>query len=94
MTQAIRSVRPSGLVRVLGVPHDVEIPAPLIFRGNVGINGGPASIPTSLPQLLAVVLGRQIESGLVFALELPLEQALDAYAAIDGRRAITALLWA
>jgi threonine dehydrogenase-like Zn-dependent dehydrogenase len=46
-----------------------------------------------LPDLLDRVWKRQIEPGRVFDLELPLEQVADAYRAMDGRRAIKALLW-
>jgi threonine dehydrogenase-like Zn-dependent dehydrogenase len=46
-----------------------------------------------LPDLLDRVWNRQIEPGLVFDLELPLEQVADAYRAMDERRAIKALLW-
>lgn len=92
MTQAVRSVRPGGMVGVVGVPHDVELPVPQMFFRNVGIKGGPASVPQYLPELLAKVLDRVISPGKVFDLELPLEQAADAYAAMDKRRAIKALL--
>ena len=49
-------------------------------------------MPQYLPELLDKVLHRVIEPGKVFDLELPLEQAADAYAAMDERRAIKALL--
>ena len=92
MTQAARSVRPGGLVGVVGVPHGVELPVSQMFFRNVGIKGGPASVPQYLRQLLDKVLNRVIDPGKVFDLELPLEQAADAYAAMDERRAIKALL--
>ena len=86
------AVRPGGMVGVVGVPHDVELPVPQMFFRNVGIKGGPASVPQYLPELLAKVLDRVISPGKVFDLELPLEQAAEAYAAMDERRAIKALL--
>jgi threonine dehydrogenase-like Zn-dependent dehydrogenase len=92
MTQAVASVRPGGLVGVVGVPHDVDLPLSQMFFRNVGIKGGPASVPQYVPGLLDMVLTRRIEPGKVFDLELPLEQVADAYAAMDERRTIKALL--
>ncbi|GAA2760833.1 zinc-dependent alcohol dehydrogenase family protein [Actinopolymorpha rutila] len=92
MTQAASSVRPGGMVGVVGVPHGVELPVPETFFRNVGVKGGPASVPQYLPDLLDRVLTRKIEPGKVFDLELPLKQVADAYAAMDERRAIKALL--
>ena len=92
MLQAIRTVRPGGMVGCVGVPHDVELPAQEMFFRNVGVKGGPASVPHYLPDLLDRVWNRKIEPGRVFDLELPLEEAPDAYRAIDERRAIKVLL--
>jgi threonine dehydrogenase-like Zn-dependent dehydrogenase len=45
-----------------------------------------------LPQLIDLIWNRQIDPGKVFDLTLPLDQAADAYKAMDERRAIKALL--
>jgi threonine dehydrogenase-like Zn-dependent dehydrogenase len=92
MTQAVQSVRPGGVVGVVGVPHGIELPVSQLFFRNVGVKGGPASVPQYLPELLDKVLTRAIDPGKVFDLELPLERAADAYAAMDERRAIKVLL--
>jgi threonine dehydrogenase-like Zn-dependent dehydrogenase len=92
MLQAVRTVRPGGMVGCVGVPHDVELPARELFFRNVGFKGGPASVPQYLPDLLDRVWNRRIEPGLVFDLELPLEQAADGYRAMDERTAIKTLL--
>ena len=93
MLQAVQSVRAGGMIGVVGVPHDVELPARQMFFRNVGIKGGPASVPEYLPDLLNRVLERRIEPGRVFDLELPLEQVAEGYRAMDERRAIKTLLW-
>jgi threonine dehydrogenase-like Zn-dependent dehydrogenase len=49
-------------------------------------------VRTYLPELLADVLDGTIDPGRVFDLELPLEKVTEAYAAMDERRAIKALL--
>ena len=62
------------------------------YVGVVEEVGNAPSVPQYLPELLDKVLSRRIEPGRVFDLELPLERAADAYAAMDERRAIKALL--
>jgi threonine dehydrogenase-like Zn-dependent dehydrogenase len=52
-----------------------------------------APVRVYLPALLADVLAGRIAPGRVFDLELPLAQVAGAYAAMDERRAIKALLW-
>ena len=93
MAQAIRATRPGGMVGVVGLPHDAEqLPVGEMFFRNVGIKGGPASVRSYLPDLMDRVWQRRIEPGRVFDLELPLEQAAEAYSAMDERRAIKVLL--
>lgn len=93
MRQAIRSTRPGGMVGCVGVPHGIELPAGELFFSNVGVRGGPASVRQYLPDLLQRVWSGRIEPGKVFDLELPLEQAAEAYRAMDQREAIKSLLW-
>jgi threonine dehydrogenase-like Zn-dependent dehydrogenase len=73
-------------------PARLELPVREMFFRNVGIKDGPASMPTYPPDLLDRVLVGTIEPGLVFDLQLPLDQVADAYAVMDQRRAIKALL--
>jgi threonine dehydrogenase-like Zn-dependent dehydrogenase len=47
---------------------------------------------TYIPQLLPAVLDGSMRPGRVFDLELPLSEVAEAYAAMDERRAIKALL--
>ena len=92
MLQALRSVRPGGLVGYVGVPHGVELPVRDMFARNVGVRGGVAPVRQYLPDLMARVLAREIEPGLVFDRELPLAEVAEAYRAMDERRAIKVLL--
>jgi len=84
MMQAIRSTRPGGHVGYVGVAHGVELPGDELFFSHVHLHGGPAPVRRFLPEL--------IDPGRVFDLELPLDQAAEAYRAMDQRRAIKALL--
>jgi threonine dehydrogenase-like Zn-dependent dehydrogenase len=85
--------RAGGSVGFVGVPHDVEVPlGPVMFARNVGLRGGAAPVRAYLPELMADVLRGAINPGRVFDYETDLEHVADAYAAMDERRAIKALL--
>jgi threonine dehydrogenase-like Zn-dependent dehydrogenase len=58
----------------------------------VHLHGGPAPVRRFLPDLIDRIFNRQIDPGKVFDLTLPLEQAAQAYQAMDQRTAIKALL--
>jgi threonine dehydrogenase-like Zn-dependent dehydrogenase len=92
MTQAIRATRPGGHVGYVGVAHDVALPGEELFFSHVHLHGGPAPVRQYLPELIDLISNRKINPGKVFDLELPLEQAAEAYRAMDERRAIKALL--
>jgi threonine dehydrogenase-like Zn-dependent dehydrogenase len=93
MQQAMDSVRPGGRVGFVGVPAgEPELPIDQMFNDNIAVGGGVAPVRAYLDELLPDVLSRTIDPGRVFDLELPLEQVAEAYAAMDERRAIKALL--
>ncbi|MEX5299958.1 zinc-dependent alcohol dehydrogenase family protein [Kocuria sp. CPCC 205292] len=92
MLQAIRSTRPGGHVGYVGVSHDVSLPGQELFFSGVHLHGGPAPVRRFLPELIRLIWDRQIDPGKVFDLTLPLEEAAEAYRAMDERRAIKVLL--
>lgn len=93
LQQAIDSARPGGRVGYVGLPTGgAGLPIGQLFGSNINVGGGVAPVRAYLPELLADVLAERIEPGRVFDLELPLAQVADAYAAMDERRAIKALL--
>jgi threonine dehydrogenase-like Zn-dependent dehydrogenase len=92
MRQALRSTRPGGNVGFVGVPHGVQINGEELFYSHAGLRGGPAPVRRFLPDLIAGVLDGRIDPGKVFDLTLPLEEAAEAYRAMDERRAIKVLL--
>lgn len=92
VVQALQSCRPGGMVGWVGVPHVADIPQEHMFWRNVGLRGGVAPVRAYLPDLLERTLSGRIDPGKVFDLTLPLEQAAEAYAAMDERRAIKVLL--
>jgi threonine dehydrogenase-like Zn-dependent dehydrogenase len=92
MNTALAIARPGATVGYVGVPHGVELPVRKMFSRNVGVAGGIAPVRQYLPALRDDVLSGVIEPGLVFDLELPLDQVAQGYAAMDERRAIKTML--
>jgi len=92
MMQAIRATRRGGHVGYVGVSHDVNLSGLELFFSQVHLHGGPAPVRDYLPDLIERVMRREINPGRVFDLELPFDQAAEAYRAMDERRAIKALL--
>lgn len=90
-SEAIGYTRPGGMIGVVGLPHG-ELPSHDMFWNSKGIKGGPAPVRAYLDELVDLVWRRSINPGLVFDLELPLSEVAEAYAAMDSRRAIKALL--
>jgi len=92
MMQAIRATRPGGHVGYVGVTHDVALPGDELFFSGVHLHGGPAPVRRWLPELIDLIMTREINPGEVFDLTLPLDQAAAGYQAMDERRAIKTLL--
>jgi threonine dehydrogenase-like Zn-dependent dehydrogenase len=92
MMQALHAARPGGHVGFVGVAHGVAIDGMELFGSLVHLHGGPAPVRRFLPELIDLIWSRRIDPGKVFDLQLPLEQAADAYRAMDQRDAIKVLL--
>jgi len=90
--QAIGSTRPGGHVGFVGVGHDVAVPGMDLFWSLAHVHGGPAPVRRFLPELIDLIWERRIDPGKVFDRELPLDQAADAYRAMDQRDAVKVLL--
>ncbi|WP_430592699.1 zinc-dependent alcohol dehydrogenase family protein [Humidisolicoccus flavus] len=94
LTQAVHTARPGGSIGFVGVPHgDSGSSIGAMFGRNVSLAGGVAPVRGYIEELLPEVLDGSIEPGRVFDLELPLEEAAEAYSAMAERRAIKSLLW-
>ncbi|KAB2344339.1 zinc-dependent alcohol dehydrogenase family protein [Actinomadura rudentiformis] len=92
MHQAMRSTRPGGHVGFVGVNHDVTLSGEELFFSQIHLLGGPAPVRRFLPDLIQLIWDKKINPGKVFDLALPLDQAAEAYRAMDERRAVKALL--
>lgn len=92
MATAFQVARPGATVGFVGVPHGAAVPWRVAFRNNIGLRGGMAPVVRYLPELVPAVLAGELDGSAVFDLELPLDDAAEAYRAMDERRAIKALL--
>ena len=90
--QAIHATRPGGHVGFVGVAHGVALEGMDLFWSLAHVHGGPAPVRRFLPELIDLIWNRRIHPGKVFDLELPLDEAADAYRAMDQREAIKVLL--
>ena len=92
--QAVGVVRAGGVISRVGVPQydDAPVGFASLFGRNVTLNGGPAPVRAYLEDAIPLVLDGTIEPGRVFDTVLPLEQAPEAYAAMDARRALKVML--
>ncbi|WP_309064345.1 zinc-dependent alcohol dehydrogenase family protein [Microbacterium sp.] len=92
MEQAIHVTRPGGHVGFVGVSHGVQLDGLDLFFSSVHLHGGPAPVRRFLPELIDLIMTDQIDPGVVFDLELPIEDAAEGYRAMDERRATKVLL--
>ncbi|WP_193373276.1 zinc-dependent alcohol dehydrogenase family protein [Nocardiopsis xinjiangensis] len=90
--QAVGATRGGGHLGYVGVNHDVTIPGIELFFAGIHTLGGPAPVRRFLPELIQLIWDRKIDPGKVFDLTLPLDQAAEAYEAMDSRRAVKVML--
>lgn len=89
---AFAVARPGAIVGRVGVPHDAPVDAEGTFYRNVGMRGGPAPVRQYLPELLDATLRGEINPGEVFDYVTDLGHIDEAYQAMQGRKAIKALI--
>jgi len=92
MATAVGITRAGGMTGAVGVPHGVELPIGALFSRKKGIKAGGAPVRAYLPELLEDVLAGRINPGRVFDFETDLDHIVDAYEAMDERRAIKSLV--
>jgi alcohol dehydrogenase len=80
------------MIGAVGFPTYQNFEYKTLFWKNVGIRGGVAPARQYIPILLKEVLVGNINPGKVFDLRLKLDDIKEAYAAMDERRAIKALI--
>lgn len=90
---ALKVGRPGAVIGRVGLPHGVQLPAEATFYRNIGIKGGPAPVRTYARQrLLREVLSGNIHPGRVFTKTYTIDEVPQAYADMDARRVVKALV--
>jgi threonine dehydrogenase-like Zn-dependent dehydrogenase len=90
---AMSIARPGSVVGAIGAPHAIDFPVmDLVVYHNIGLRGGVAPARSYIPELLGDVLEGRINPGKVFDFETNLDGIVEAYKAMDERRAIKSLL--
>jgi threonine dehydrogenase-like Zn-dependent dehydrogenase len=92
MATAFAIARVGSVVGAIGAPHDVEVPIDTVIFRNIGLRGGVSPVRRYIPELLDDVLEGRIHPGLVFDHTTNLDGVVDAYTAMNERRAIKSLL--
>lgn len=92
MDTAFGVARPGALVGMVGAPHGVTVPIRTVMIRNVGLRGGVCPARRYIPELMTDVLEGRINPGIVFDFATNLEGIVDAYEAMDTRRATKSLL--
>ncbi len=90
---AMNIARPGSVVGAIGAPHAVTFRVmDKVVYGTIDLRGGVAPARTYIPELLGDVLEGRINPGRVFDFETTLERIVEAYQAMNERRAIKALI--
>jgi threonine dehydrogenase-like Zn-dependent dehydrogenase len=90
---AMGIARPGSVVGAIGAPHRIDFPVmEMVVYRNVGLRGGVAPARAYIPELLEDVLEGRINPGLVFDFETGLDGIVEAYKAMDERRAIKSVI--
>ncbi len=77
----------------VGVPQSDVMPAVIpTFFNNITISSGPAPARAYIEELLPDVVEGRIEPGRVFDRVIRLDQVPDGYRAMNGRKAIKAMI--
>lgn len=89
---ALAIATPGGSVGYVGLPHGVTIDPATMFSRNTRLAGGMAPARSIIPTLLPYVLNGELNPGVVFTAEFPLEGVPEAYAALDARSCVKPLI--
>jgi threonine dehydrogenase-like Zn-dependent dehydrogenase len=81
-----------SIVGAVGAPHGVLVPIESVIFRNIGLRGGVAPVRVYAPELMGDILEGRIAPGKVFDFETDLDGIVDAYVAMDERRAVKSLV--
>ncbi len=89
---ALQVVRDGGTVGFVGVPQDAALDLDPMFDRNITVRGGVAPARAYIPELMADIIDGVVDPSPVLDLTVSLSDVPEAFAAMDQRRAIKALV--
>jgi threonine dehydrogenase-like Zn-dependent dehydrogenase len=92
MATAFSIARVGSIVGAIGAPHRVEVPIETVIFRNIGLRGGVSPVRRYIPELLDDVLEGRINPGRVFDFATDLNGIVEAYTAMNERRAVKSIL--
>jgi threonine dehydrogenase-like Zn-dependent dehydrogenase len=92
MATAFSIARVGSIVGAIGAPHGVEVPIETVIFRNIGLRGGVSPVRRYIPELLDDVLEGRTNPGRVFDFTTDLSGIVEAYTAMNERRAVKSLL--
>lgn len=95
MDTAIAVARPGGTIGYVGVPHGIEdegLDMFGLFEGNIALQGGVAPVRAYADELLADVIGGNLDPSPIFTKTVDLDGVPEGYRAMDEREAIKVLV--
>ncbi|HLW59962.1 MAG TPA: zinc-dependent alcohol dehydrogenase family protein [bacterium] len=92
MATAFSIARVGSIVGAIGAPHGVEVPIETVIFRNIGLRGGVSPVRRYIPELLDDVLEGRLNPGRVFDFATDLNGIVEAYTAMNERRAVKSLL--
>jgi len=92
MATAFSIARVGSIVGAIGAPHGVEVPIETVIFRNIRLRGGVSPVRRYIPELLDDVLEGRINPGRVFDFATDLNGIVEAYTAMNERRAVKSLL--
>lgn len=92
--QSFGVVRTGGIISRVGVPQYEDAPVGFgsLFGRNISLTGGPAPVRAYLEETIPLVLDGTIEPGRVFDRTYSLDEVPAAYADMDARETLKALV--
>lgn len=92
--QALRVIRPGGVISRVGVPQyeDAPIGMDSLFRHNIRLAGGPAPVRAYIDELMPDILAGTIEPGKVFDATTNLDGVPAGYKDMDNRKSLKVLI--
>lgn len=92
LQDAVRACRPGGVVGMVGVPHTSDVPLGHAFQKNLRLAAGVAPTNAYVAEVGPLVASGELDPSPIASDVFGLDELPDAFAAMDERRTIKAIL--